>query len=269
MYLLAKFHGPKSKASFSLIELLVVVAIIAVMISILLPALSRARDVGKRAVCLSNMHQMCVAIQAYLGNYNGFFPPASQDTYSLTANPNIQYAWDFIKTYNSTTNDWDYKPGLIWDAWGNPAIQQCPAFTGPAMWAGDKYTGYNYNTSYVGWAEPVGGWSAEEYIPTARITQIQRPEQCALFGDGQYGNNQANKFMRAPWENDREKDISNSVRSAGTQGFRHLKTTNVAFADGHSESRADRHTNTYTFIKKNIGVDCGFLSEDNSLYDLD
>jgi len=257
----------KRKRGFTLIELLVVVAITAVLISILLPALSRARDVGKRAVCLSNMHQMCVAIQAYLGNYNGFFPPAVQDTFGTLSD--TQYAWDFIRTWNTATDTWDYKPGLIWDAWGNPAIQQCPSFTGPAMWEGDKYTGYNYNTSYVGWAEPVGGWSPEEYIPTARITEIQRPDQCALFGDGQYGNNQANKFMRAPWENEREKDISNSVRQAGTQGFRHLKSTNVAFADGHTESRIDRHVETYGFIKNYIGPDCGFLSDNNSLYDLE
>ncbi len=267
MSIYAKKIISKSKVCFTLIELLVVIAIITMLASILLPALSRSRDIGKRAMCLSNMHQMCVAIQSYLGNYNGFFPPASIDNFKTMSN--TEYAWDFIRIWNSSTNSWNYKPGLIWDAWGNPEIQQCPAFTGPAMWAGDKYTGYNYNTSYIGWAEPVGGWSAEEYIPTARITEIQRPEQCALFGDGQYGNNQANKFMRAPWENEREKDISNATRYAGTQGFRHLKTTNVAFSDGHAESRKDRHTNTYASVKKNIGIDCGFLSDDNSLYDLE
>jgi prepilin-type processing-associated H-X9-DG protein/prepilin-type N-terminal cleavage/methylation domain-containing protein len=257
----------KPKVSFTLIELLIVVAIMAVLMSLLLPVLGRARETARRASCLSNMHQMCLAIQSYVGNYNGFFPPAALDTFGIMSD--TQYAWDFIRSWNYTTNDWDYKPGLIWDAWGTTKIQQCPAFTGPAMWNGDKYTGYNYNTSYIGWAEPVGGWSAEEYIPTARITEIQRPEQCAIFGDGQYGNNQANKFMRAPIENEREKDISNATRHAGTQGFRHLKTTNVAFADGHAESRRDRHTKTYSSIQKYIGIDCGFLSDDNSLYDLE
>lgn len=259
---------PGKTKGFTLIELLVVIAVIALLLSVLLPALRRAKDMGRRVVCLNNMHQMCVAVQTYLVNNNYFFPPASLDVYGPKANPYVQYAWDFIRTYNAETKTWDYVPGLVWEGQGNVRIQQCPAFTGPAMWAGDKYTGYNYNTSYLGWAEPVGGWSASEYIPTARMTDIRQPAECAVFGDGQYGNNQANKFMRAPWENEREKDISNSTRHAGTQGFRHLKSTNVGFADGHCQSRRDRHTNTYSHIQGYIGPDCGFLSEDNSLYDL-
>ncbi len=256
----------KQKPGFTLIELLVVIAIIALLVSILLPALGRARAAGKQIVCLSNVRQMCLGVQTYLVNNNDFFPPAARDTFGMPGS--VQYAWDFIREWNHLANTWDYKPGLIWEGQGNVEIQQCPAFTGPAMWEGDKYTGYNYNTSYIGWAEPVGGWSALDYIPTARITDIRQPDKCAVFGDGQYGKNQANKFMRAPWENEREKDISNSTRYAGTQGFRHLESTNVGFADGHCQSLKDRHTNTYSFIQGYISSDCGFLSEDNSLYDL-
>ena len=258
----------KNKKGFTLVELLVVIAVIALLLSVLLPSLRRAKDMGKRVVCLSNMRQMCVSVQAYLINNNNYFPPAARDIYSLTANPNVQYAWDFTRVYNVASNTWEYEPGLIWEGQGTVKIHQCPSFTGPAMWAGDKYTGYNYNASYIGWAEPVGGWSPSEYIPTARLTDIRQPGRCAVFGDGQYGDNQANKFMRAPWENEREKDISNSTRYAGTQGFRHLKSTNVGFADGHCESLKDRYTDTYSFIQDYISEDCGFFSADNSLYDL-
>lgn len=253
---------------FTLVELLVVIAVIALLLSILLPSLRRAKNISRRVVCISNIRQMCVAVRTYLINNNDFFPPASLDVYGPNATPGIQYAWDFIRTYNRVSEMWEYKPGMVWQGEGNIRIQQCPSFTGPAMWEGDKYTGYNYNTSYLGWAEPVGGWSPEEYIPTARLGEIRQPAECAVFGDGQYGDNQANKFMRAPWENEREKDISNSTRYAGTQGFRHLKTTNVGFADGHCRSLKDRYTNTYSFIQDYISDDCGFLSEDNSLYDL-
>ncbi len=55
----------KRKSAFTLIELLVVVAIIALLISILLPSLSQAREQGKKAVCLSNLRFIGVGIFTY------------------------------------------------------------------------------------------------------------------------------------------------------------------------------------------------------------
>jgi prepilin-type N-terminal cleavage/methylation domain-containing protein/prepilin-type processing-associated H-X9-DG protein len=51
----------KSKKAFTLIELLVVIAIVAVLMAILFPALKRAREQGRRAVCLSNLKQLTLA----------------------------------------------------------------------------------------------------------------------------------------------------------------------------------------------------------------
>lgn len=51
--------------AFTLIELLVVIAIIAVLISILIPSLQKAREQGKRAVCLANMKQIVTAFASY------------------------------------------------------------------------------------------------------------------------------------------------------------------------------------------------------------
>ena len=69
----------RSLRAFTLIELLVVIAIIAILAALLLPALSRAKEKGKRAVCLSNLHQMAIGITLYAEDFNGNY---SNDTWN-------------------------------------------------------------------------------------------------------------------------------------------------------------------------------------------
>lgn len=65
----AGWHG-----GFTLIELLVVVAIIALLISILLPSLANAREQAKRVLCSNNEHQLLVGLQAYTTTMKGGLP---------------------------------------------------------------------------------------------------------------------------------------------------------------------------------------------------
>ena len=67
----------KGRKAFTLVELLVVIAIIALLAALLLPALSRAKESGRRSACLNNLHQLDVALRLYVNDHEGSFPPRS------------------------------------------------------------------------------------------------------------------------------------------------------------------------------------------------
>jgi prepilin-type processing-associated H-X9-DG protein len=246
------------RLAFTVVELLVVVAIVALLLAMLLPGLNQAKQKTRSTICLSNLRQMAIAAHSYVNMHQGYFPVA----YYTEHKPKllISYAWDFTTIKDWNANATRVVPGVLWEGHTNPEIHQCPSFEGGHNWLADPFTGYNYNTSYIGHGQC-------EAIPApTRLIAVRHPNECALFGDGQYSAG-ANKLMRAPWRN--PGDAQFSGRYAGTQGYRHLAQTNVAFCDGHAESRCQRYTETYPADQPHVAPETGFLSPDNSLYDLE
>lgn len=88
---------PPASSRFTLIELLVVVAIIGILASMLLPALSQARERARRAACMSNQKQIGLAIAMYGGDFDGFVPPNALDGYG---HPSL------VQRQDRTWKDW-------------------------------------------------------------------------------------------------------------------------------------------------------------------
>lgn len=240
------------RKAFTLIELLVVVAIIAILAAVLLPAVLTAVEHGKSVQCLANVRQCSIAAQGYTVDHDGTYPVAYE--YALAGPTRTTFGWDFTTVTEGSRVS--VLPGILWNDGTDMRIQQCPSFDGEDNWANEPFTGYNYNTSYVGRPDS-----------PATVSEIGSPEQCALFGDGEYAGG-ANKFMRSPFPSPSREDAGFSGRYAGTQGFRHRGRTNVAFCDGHAESLGERYTH-YAGPAGRIADKTGFLSADNRLYDLE
>jgi prepilin-type N-terminal cleavage/methylation domain-containing protein len=98
------------RSAFTLVELLVVIGIIAVLISILLPTLSRANEAAKRTQCLSNMRELGNALRIYASENKDACPiggiafsPASN--HQPGSNPNMQYGFTYTVYWRGASGE--------------------------------------------------------------------------------------------------------------------------------------------------------------------
>ena len=96
----------RTVSGFTLIELLVVISIIALLISLLLPALAKAKDAAEQTICASNLRQIGVAMQEYSNEF-GAFPVTNDDMlpfggFRTATGANFVAQWGFSLLYNES-----------------------------------------------------------------------------------------------------------------------------------------------------------------------
>jgi prepilin-type N-terminal cleavage/methylation domain-containing protein/prepilin-type processing-associated H-X9-DG protein len=100
-----------SRAGFTLIELLVVIAIIAILASMLLPALSRAKESGKRIVCINNLRQLGMSLTMYADENDGLFPVRPSAASSLRWPEQLRDGYKDVRLLVCPTDGPDPKSG--------------------------------------------------------------------------------------------------------------------------------------------------------------
>ena len=205
------------RKGFTLIELLVVISIIAILMGILMPALSIVREQGKRAVCLSHLRQLNMAWIQYAEDYNG---KIVNSDISYAGNPPVDtwwVHWPESGADNSSEEEWyeAIRAGQMYPYCKDLKLYRCSN--------APKRYGLTYAIvdSMNGYARRNG--PGNEKLCIKNINDIQRPAERIVFLDesppspGSWGIN----CIVEGW-NDPVPRL-------------HNKGTTFSFADGHSE----------------------------------
>ncbi len=215
---------------FTLVELLVVVSIIAMLTSILMPSLGRAKDAAKAVVCLNNQRVLGVALRYYAQDRNGRLPSA--ETFYEDASPYLDRSLP--------DSVWDYKREDM------PQALFCPCdrdpFPCPYMGGKFEVTSYLVNgaeSDYVmgsGTRIKLGLFGGEGNIDDPACAA-----ECMLIGESTNYNKIADldhpAAQKAFADAGVEPEASRKrFHHRATSGFFHNGGMNVYFADGHGSA---------------------------------
>ncbi len=229
--------------AFTLIELLVVISIIAVLMSVLMPALAKARELAKRSICASNLHQMAIGWMAYETDYKEL-PPGSWGKANMVGNDAPGYVG--VHRYLASSYGIPAKAvqcpsaGTVYPLDEVGKSENIQVWDGAAPWGLMLYNylggnggmtlgnGYSANQLKDGWIK--GKFWARDYgfIPSAKTITVSNPKINPLFLDIASWLN-ATYFDKVEKFGNHKPTISSHSKGATKLG------QNIMFYDMHQE----------------------------------
>ena len=163
MLILPKPHRPHR--GFTLIELLVVIAIIAILASLLLPALSKGKQMARQSYCLNNMKQIGLAMLLYADQYNGCAPRAY-------AGPGDPLWWALLAPMFAQVKGNDYQKTKIYS---------CPSYPDPKQMLCYVVNGWTFTGPKDNTGSQLGGWNN-------RIVKVRKPSETIYVAENENGS---------------------------------------------------------------------------------
>ncbi len=198
------------RRAFTLVELLVVVAVIALLIGMLLPALARSREAARSVQCMSNMRQLGVLTQSYAHDYRGVMPRSQHSAFPHRVAP-----WGYA-FFAYITGD-SYKSDDV--AWRNVlnGVYRCPRDSRTTRWS------YGFNVYFELSKAEIGSrtWN--------RVSAAPFPAATVLFGELK-DNATADHAMAHFWT-----QYSSTPEIAAD---RHGRTCVHLYLDGHAANQS-------------------------------
>lgn len=200
-------YSPGLPLGFTLVELLIVIAVIAVLSAMLLPALGKARDKAKQIGCLSNIKQLYACAYNYAGDYNGYTPPKI-GVYHWASRLAIDGYLRLPENVPLTNNIPIHPLGVL-----NCPMEAATILSGqPNEWISWYGTHYGL-TTYQRWQ--IGAVFTSQW---PQLFKVPKPSEVSYIGDWSGGDSNPG----FSW-------VAGRLRK-----YKHNAGMNVSFCDGHA-----------------------------------